>query len=68
MYLVAYQQFEMVPIFSFVTYSFDRPSPFPSYLKLVLQPYGKTGSRFFPAFKKKLWVWMLPHNSRSITN
>ena len=45
MYLVAYQQFETVPIFSFVTYSSDRGSPLPSYLKLVLQPYVKSGSR-----------------------
>ena len=33
-------QFETVPIFSFVTYNSDRPSSFPSYLKLVLlEPY-----------------------------
>ena len=38
-----------MPIFSFVTYSSDRGSPLPSYLKLVLQPYVKSGSR-----KKKL--------------
>ena len=30
---------ETVPIFSLVTYSSERLSPFPSYLKVVLQPY-----------------------------
>ena len=47
MYLVAYQQFRN---FSFVTYSSDRPSLFPSYLKLVLLPYVKPGSCLFPVF------------------
>ena len=47
MYLVAYQQFRN---FSFVTYISDRPSLFPSYLKLVLLPYVKPGSRLFPVF------------------
>jgi len=35
-------------------YSSDRSSPFPSYLKLVLQPHVKPGSRLFPLFKKSL--------------
>ena len=47
MYLVAYQQFQN---FSFVTYRSDRPSLFPSYLKLVLLPYVKPGSCLFPVF------------------
>ena len=42
----------MVPIFSFVTYSSDELSPFPSYLKLVLLPSVKSGSRLFPMLKK----------------
>ena len=52
MYLVAYQQFETVPIFSFYMYSCDIPSLFPSYLKLVLLPYVKPRSRLFPVFNK----------------
>jgi len=68
MYLIAYQQFETVPIFSFVTYSSDRRSPFLSYLKTVLQPDVKPGSRLLPVFKKKLRVWPPSHNSWSITN
>jgi len=67
-YLVAYQQFETVLIFSFVMYSSDRTSPFPSYLKLVLLPYVKPGSRLFPVSKKKLRVRLPFRNSRSITN
>ena len=54
MYIIAYQQFETVPTFSFVMYSSDGLSPFPSYLKLVLQPYVKTGSRLLPVLKEKL--------------
>ena len=42
-----------MPIFSFVTYSSDGLSPFPSYLKLVLQPYVKSGSRLLHMLKKK---------------
>ena len=59
---------ETVPIFSFVTYSSDRPGPFPSYLKLVLLPYVKPGSRLFPVLKKNLRFWPPSRNSRSITN
>ena len=35
-YIGAYQQFEMLPIFSFVMYSSDRLSPFPSYYSSVI--------------------------------
>ena len=54
MYIVAYQQFVMAPIFSFVKYRLDGLSTFASYLKLVLLPYVKSGSRLLPLFKKQL--------------
>ena len=41
-------------IFSFLTYSSDGVSPFPSYLKLVFQPYVKLGSLLIPMLNKKL--------------
>ena len=49
--LIAYQQFET---FSFVMYSSDRPSPFPSYLKLALLPYiCKTWKPLVPCVQEK---------------
>ena len=42
----------MALIFSFVTYSSDGLSPFPSYLKLVLQPYVKFGNHLLPCRRK----------------
>ena len=59
--------FETVPIFSFVTYSSDGLSPFPSYLKLVLQPYVKSGSRLLPMLKKKPALLIIHERSRTST-
>ena len=49
-YIAVCQQFENAPIFLFVTYNSDGLSPFPSYLKQVLLPYVKSGSRLLPLF------------------
>ena len=59
---VAYQQFETVLIFSFVTYSSGKPSPFfePS---IFMRP----GRHLFPVFQKSFMFDCSSHNSQTST-
>ena len=59
LYIIAYQWFEMLLLFSLVTYSHDRLSPFLSYLKVVPQPCVKPGGHnYAPRVQEKAsYLW-----------